>query len=70
MIELVDKVFAHEGTEQQGDEWLDTIQCHVPHPEVGNLMFQSELSAEEIINRALAYQPVQLGPSSLKSSGG
>ena len=67
LIELGERVLAHDGTEQEVDEWLDIIQSNVPHPEVGNLMFQSELSVEEIIDLALAYQPVPLGPSSLES---
>ena len=68
MIELLKKIIDVAGSERQLDEWLYLIRCNVPHPEVGDLIFRTELSAEEIIDRALAYQPVLLGPSSLDSS--
>jgi hypothetical protein len=70
LIELVQKVLDIEGTEQQLDERLYLIRCNVPDPGVLDLIYGTELSAEEIIDRALAYQPVLLGPSSLDSSDG
>ena len=70
MIELLEKILNVEGSERQLDRWLYHIECNVPHPEVGNLVYKTKLSAEEIIDRALAYQPVLLGPSSLDSSDG
>ncbi len=70
LIELVEKVLNVEGTEQQLDERLYLIRCSVPDPGVLDLIYGTELSAEEIIDRALAYQPVLLGPSSLDPSDG
>ena len=69
LIELVEKLLSNEGTEQQDAEWLHLVCCNVPDPGVIDLI-QMELPAEEIIDRALAYQPVPLGPSSLESSDG
>ena len=69
LIALVEKLHSDEGTEQQDAEWLDLVCKNVPHPQIGRLL-RSELCAEEIIDRALAYQPVPLGPSSLESSDG
>lgn len=69
LIELVEKLLSIEGTEQQEAEWRYIIRCNVPDPGVGDL-YGTELSAKEIIDRALAYQPVLLGPSSLDSPDG
>lgn len=67
LVELAEKILNIEGTEQQLVEWRHLIRCNVPDPGVIDLMYETELSAEEIIDRALAYQPVLLGPSSLES---
>ena len=64
LIELVEKLLSNEGTEQQDDEWLHLVKCNVPHPRMNNLIYRTDLSAEEIIDQALAYEPVPLGPSS------
>lgn len=69
LIELVEKLLSNEGTEQQDVEWLHLVCCNVPDPGVIDLI-RMELSAMEIVDRALAYQPVRLGPSSLDSADG
>ena len=68
LIELVEKVLNIEGTEQQLAEWRYIIRCNVPDPEVTDMIYETELSAEEIIDRALAYQPVMLGPGTVDMS--
>lgn len=68
LLDLMEKVIAHDATEKQVDEWKYIIRCNVPHPQL-NKLIRSGLSPEEIIDRALAYQPVQLGRSSLEVEG-
>ena len=67
LIELVEKLLSNEGTEQQDIMWLDLVCRNVPDPGVIDLI-QMELPAEEIVDRALSYQPVLLGPSSQEST--
>ncbi len=43
------------------NERINLVQDNVPHPEVIDLIFHSGgLSAEEIVDRALAYRPIAL----------
>ena len=49
-------------TEADGDRLLDHLKRSVPDPEVSDLIFwrKPALSAEEIVDRALAYEPITL----------
>jgi len=62
LIDLVRKILECEGTEEQVDEWQDLLEENVPHPDVSALMFENDedLTPEEIVDRALAYKPIQL----------
>jgi hypothetical protein len=64
MIELVEKIASADGSEAEQAEWLETLEANVPDPDVSNLVFWAdpELSAEEIVDRALSYQVVALPP--------
>jgi hypothetical protein len=62
LVILVKKIMNSEGTEAEIDEWERLVQQNVPHPEVSGLIFYPEvkMSAEEIVEVALGYRPIQL----------
>jgi hypothetical protein len=62
LIDLVSRIVAGEGTEQQIDAWLDEFQSRVPHPAATDLIYHhaTELSPDEVVDLALAYRPVPL----------
>jgi hypothetical protein len=62
LIELVTKIMNTEGTEEEIDEMFQQLRRNVIHPGIGNLIFWDErgLSAEEIVDEALAYKPIIL----------
>lgn len=50
-----------EGDDEQTREWLTTIEANVPHPEVLGLINSTEpFAPEEVMEKALAYKPIQL----------
>ncbi|MEV4744277.1 e9imm peptide [Streptomyces sp. NPDC049555] len=56
---------ADYASEEQEDNWLDTLDrtLRCPSGYVSDLIFwppQGELSADEVVGRALAYQPITL----------
>ena len=71
LIALVTKIINAEGTEEELDQYEDLLQRNVPHPEVSDLIFypDSEMTAEEIVERALAYEPIRLPGSSSDDHG-
>ncbi|TKJ84845.1 e9imm peptide [Paenibacillus sp. CFBP13512] len=64
-IDLVERIMQDRGNEQEIDQWLVTLEQNVPHPEISNLIFwnDKDYSAAEIVDKALAYQPILLPPS-------
>jgi len=68
LVVLVTKIMNSEGTEAEIDEWERLVQQNVPHPEVSGLIFHPDvqMSAEEIVDVALNYQPIQLPESTDK----
>ena len=62
LVELVSKISNAAGDEKQIDEWIDTLEQNVPHPEVADLIFypEEEMTAEEIVEAALSYKPIHL----------
>jgi hypothetical protein len=64
LIALVERLQRAEfGTEQDGETLLAELRRAVPDPEVSDLIFWTypPLSAAEVVDRALAYEPVVLG---------
>lgn len=66
LIDLVERIMKDQGNEQEIDQWLVMLEQHVPHPEISNLIFwnDKDWSAAEIVDMALAYEPILLPPSS------
>jgi hypothetical protein len=62
LVELVGKLQRSEGTEDEQMGWLLLLDRNVPHPAISDLIYHSEgeLTAEEIVEQALAYKPIQL----------
>jgi len=70
LVELVRKIMNFEGTEKEIDESMDILEKNVADPQVTGYIFwpsrytspPRELSAEEVVDRALSYQPIILPP--------
>jgi len=64
LVHLVRRLRSGETTDEETVELVEELKRRVPDPEVTNLMFwhQPELTDEEVVDRALAYRPIELGP--------
>lgn len=64
LIELVDKIRSGEGTEEQEDQWLAELKASVSDPRISDYIFWDRsdppLTGEQIVDRALAYRPIEL----------
>lgn len=64
LIELVEKIRSGEGTEEQEDQWLAELKAAVSDPRISDYIFWDRsdppLTAEQIVDRALAYRPMEL----------
>ena len=62
LIEIVRRLMAFKGTEEELSELLFSLKESVPHPAVGDLIFhpKKEMTAEDIVREALSYKPIQL----------
>lgn len=62
LIVLVNKIIECEGSEDEINEMLEVLKRNVPHPEVDDLIYwnEEELTTEEIVDKALAYRPIQI----------
>lgn len=62
LIGLVEQVMQCSGEEWELDIWLDMITSSVADPGISEYIFWSyeDLSAEEIVDKALAYKPILL----------
>lgn len=62
LIELVRKIQSAEGTEDQIQGMIQALTESVLDPRVTDYIFypDSPLSPEEIVDKALAYRPIQL----------
>jgi len=66
LVDLVGKLMRAEGSAVDLEAWLDLIERNVPCPTgyVSDLIFWppdgQDLSAEEVVDRALAYRPIEL----------
>ncbi|MYU09282.1 hypothetical protein GTZ78_00860 [Streptomyces sp. SID8361] len=62
LINLVERIMAGEGTESEHDGLVSLLERNVPHPRVLDLIYYSDppLTAEEVVDKALAYRPIEL----------
>lgn len=67
LIELVRLIMAGAGgSQEEADRLVDVFVANVPHPEADDLIFYPEKAfgreptAEEVVDRALSYEPIAL----------
>ena len=62
LVELVKKIMEADCTEEEHNELLCLLEENVPDPEVSDLIYyhEPELTAEEVVEKALEYKPIQL----------
>lgn len=60
LIKLVEEIMMWEGTEEELTKKLDIFKKNVPHPNPINLIYWDDLTAEEVVDKALSYKPIQL----------
>lgn len=64
LIELAKKIMNADGkTEEENDELIQYFLDNVPDPYASDYFFDIQyesLNAEEIVNKALNYKPIQL----------
>ncbi|MGW3649763.1 bacteriocin immunity protein [Streptomyces sp. NPDC000878] len=67
LVELVRKIMASEGAEEEVDRMIEILEGNVPHPRVLGLIFHPELeglpdevTAEQVVDTALSYKPIAL----------
>ena len=70
LIALVSKLMRAEGTGRERNEWLKLLERNVPDPDMSDLIYwpKREMTAEEIVETALAYEPIRLPPRSDRQS--
>jgi hypothetical protein len=66
MIELVDRLLRGEGDEEEADRWTEALERSSGDPNISDRIFYPEsdedLTAEEIVDQALAHKAIPLGP--------
>ena len=60
IIDLVSKIKNCEGTEEEIDNMIMLLEENVVYPDISDLIFYNEKSAEEIVDIILSYKPIQL----------
>lgn len=60
LIELVKKIMTADGTEAELHKNVALLMKNVPDPRVTNHIFYADLTPEEVVDKALAYKPIQL----------
>lgn len=62
LIKLVNDIIECNGTEEEIDNMINILESNIIDPEVTDLIFYSKdnLSAEEIVDKALSYKAIEL----------
>ncbi len=62
LIKLVEKIQNSEGTESEIEGLIEVLVTNVIDPNISDYIFyhEPELSAKEIVEKALAYKSIQL----------
>jgi hypothetical protein len=72
LVELVERLQrADFESEEEDDAALALFESSVPHPQAADLIYYPaqhfgeghEPTAEEVVERALSYKPIELGPA-------
>jgi hypothetical protein len=63
LVALTQRIMDADGTEAEIDGMIELLERNVPHPAVTDLIFypdEEDVTAEQIVERALAHRPVPL----------
>ena len=60
LISLVERIMKCEGTEREQDNLIRLLENNVLDPEVSDYIFYEENTAEQVVDKALAYKPIYL----------
>ena len=62
IIEIVQRIIDSDGTESELDDLIEELKSKVSDPKVTDYIFwnETEMTAEEIVEKALSYKPIQL----------
>ncbi|MGN9912478.1 hypothetical protein ACTMTJ_33575 [Phytohabitans sp. LJ34] len=62
MVALVELLQSGAGGDDEASAWLEALERSIPNPHVSDLIFHSpkDLTAEQIIDRALEHRPFAL----------
>lgn len=60
MIDLINKVMECEGTEEEQEDLVQKLDEGVLDPEIITYVFWTDMTPEEIADKALAYKPICL----------
>ena len=64
LVALVSRITDAAATEEEIDRCLELLSANVPHPSVSDLIFHpsgAALSADQVVELAMAYKPISLG---------
>jgi hypothetical protein len=75
LIGLVEKLLSGEGTEEEVEAWLILLEQNVLDPQIGDYIYwpqyhglDDDRTAAQIVDKALSYKPILLGPATNSSS--
>jgi hypothetical protein len=60
LIDLVKKIMSAQGTESEIQQMVEMFERNVPDPNACDYIFHRNWTAEEIVDKALAYKSIQL----------
>lgn len=60
MICLIKEIRNLDNSEEEIDRFLKQLEQGVPDPQISDYIFWSEMTPEEIADKALAYKPICL----------
>ena len=62
MIELIERVMVGEGDDDEAAAWIDALERSIPNPHILDFFVydQGDLTAEQILDKASAYRPIEL----------
>lgn len=62
LVRMVQKLIDADLPEEDGDRLIEGLEASVSHPRVTDLIYYHtpKLTAEDVVERALAYRPIEL----------
>ncbi len=62
LIEVVTKIMECDGSEAEINSLVEILKQNVSHPNISDLIFwpETELTPEQVVDKALSYKPILL----------